>query len=322
MWLIFNAQASIKKFPGDKSKVLNDLLLAKTIFHFYPGEVIAIVEILLLVFFIVVNIVDMNRFVVRKVKIKTAKKIGKKSVKFVLLSDLHSKEFDKGNKKLLKAIRQCEPDFIVIAGDMLTATSRKNNSPAVSFVNELTKDYKVYFGLGNHEYRAKIYPETYAGMYDDFMQKIQSGNLTVLDNDRVTVGDLQIIGLSIEREYYKKFKRIHMNPEHVPELIGMPDPNKYSILIAHNPQYGEAYFEYPADLFVSGHFHGCLIRLPFIGGIISPAFRLFPKYNGGLYQKNGRYGYVSCGIGSHTLPIRFYNPGEVTEITIEGTGEN
>ena len=158
--------------------------------------------------------------------------------------------------------------------------------------------------------------------YDDFMQKIQSGNLTVLDNDRVTVGDLQIIGLSIEKEYYKKFKRIHMNPEHVPELIGMPDSDKYSILIAHNPQYGEAYFEYPADLFVSGHFHGCLIRLPFIGGIISPAFRLFPKYNGGLYQKNGRYGYVSCGIGSHTLPIRFYNPGEVTEITIEGTGEN
>ncbi len=298
---------------------VNAFYFPKLNIKLYPGEIVSIFVILLLVFFIVVNIVDMNRFVVRRRVIPTDKLPKGKKVRFVLLADLHSRQFDKGNNKLLTAIRNCEPDYILVAGDMITATLKKNNAPAVSFMKEICKDYKVYYGLGNHEYRAKIYPEDYGKMYENYFHDIASPNLTVLDNERCTVGDFEFLGLSIDREFYKKFRFPKMDMDYVSQMLGEPDPDKFSILIAHNPEYAKVYFEYPADLFVSGHFHGSLIRLPFIGGLISPSFRPFPKYTGGFYKKNGRYGYVSCGIGFHTFPIRFYNPGEVTVLEIEGT---
>ena len=56
--------------------------------------------------------------------------------------------------------------------------------------------------------------------------------------------------------------------------------NSYHILLAHNPFYMEAYKEWGADLILSGHLHGGCVRLPGIGGVITPQAFLFPKYSG------------------------------------------
>jgi hypothetical protein len=281
-------------------------------------KIVLIIVAILTVAFIVVNILDINRFVVRKNLIKTKKLAKNKEVRFVLIADLHSATFGKNNAKLLSSIRKCNPDFIVVAGDMMTAKPGKDNQPAVDFMNALTKEYKVYYGLGNHEHRARLYKETYGDMYDEYFEAIKSDNLTVLDNESVALDDVEIIGLTIDREYYKRLVRKKMSDTYLTDTLGTPDEDKFSILIAHNPEYGDQYFDYPADLFVSGHLHGGIIRLPWLGGVASPSIHLFPKYDGGLYQKNGRYGYVSCGLGTHTVPMRFNNPGEITLFTIQG----
>mgnify|MGYP000582777615 CR=1 FL=1 len=56
--------------------------------------------------------------------------------------------------------------------------------------------------------------------------------------------------------------------------------NSYHILLAHNPSYMEAYKEWGSDLILSGHLHGGCVRLPGIGGVITPQAFLFPKYSG------------------------------------------
>ena len=57
------------------------------------------------------------------------------------------------------------------------------------------------------------------------------------------------------------------------------DTEKYNILLTHNPNFIDAYTKWGADLTLSGHIHGGMIRLPIIGGIFSPGVTFFPKYS-------------------------------------------
>ena len=50
---------------------------------------------------------------------------------------------------------------------------------------------------------------------------------------------------------------------------------EYQILLAHHPGYIQEYLEYGADMILSGHYHGGVMQLPGIGGVISPDFTLF-----------------------------------------------
>ena len=61
-----------------------------------------------------------NNIVVSRVKIN--KKV-KNSIKIVQLSDLHSKEFGKDNKKLLNKVLNENPDLILLTGDLIDCTS-------------------------------------------------------------------------------------------------------------------------------------------------------------------------------------------------------
>ena len=107
-----------------------------------------------------------------------------------------------------------------------------------------------------------------------------------------------------------------MEPDYLQRLLGRPDPARVSLLIAHNPDFFEAYAEWGADLVVSGHVHGGLMRLPVLGGVISPAIRLFPVYDGGEFKKDKAVMILGRGLGTHTLPIRIFNPGELVVIDL------
>ena len=69
---------------------------------------------------------------------------------------------------------------------------------------------------------------------------------------------------------------------------------------------------------VSGHLHGGIIRIPGIGGIITPQAKLFPRYDAGQFKKNGKNLVVSRGLGTHTVNIRIFNPAELSVIRLKG----
>ena len=112
-----------------------------------------------------------------------------------------------------------------------------------------------------------------------------------------------------------------METEYISSLLGQPNSQACNILIAHNPEYFRQYAEYGADFVLSGHVHGGVARIPVLGGVISPSLRIFPKYDGGIFQKRNQTGentvmVLSRGLGTHTIPVRFFNPGELIEVTI------
>ena len=126
---------------------------------------------------------------------------------------------------------------------------------------------------------------------------------------------IQITGLALPEEYYKKGKKVELPIKVVNRLAGKASKEKFHILLAHTPKYGDTYLEWGGDLILSGHYHGGMMRLPFLGGVISPDFRLFPQYCQGDFEKENCHFIVSAGLGEHTLPIRIFNPRELVLIT-------
>ena len=109
------------------------------------------------------------------------------------------------------------------------------------------------------------------------------------------------------------------------EVLGCVDPKPFSILLAHNPEYFKEYADWDPDLALSGHVHGGVVRLPFLGGVIAPSLRIFPHYDAGLFEEYGHKMILGRGLGMHTLPIRIFNPGELIRIElvpITVSGEN
>lgn len=268
-------------------------------------------------FFICVIFIDSNRFVVKKYKITTEKI--KHKHKFVLLSDLHGKEYGKNNEKLLQEIDKQNPTEILIAGDMLTGVAGKEFQHVLTFLSKLSQKYPIYYGNGNHEYRLKIYPETFGSMAEEYNEGLAKIGIFPLCNKRTILNDehITVYGLEIGKEYYKKGKKKKMDSSYMTTLLGKPEKTNYNILLAHNPAYFEQYAEWGADLVVSGHVHGGIMRLPFGKGVIAPSFALFPKYSGGLYQEKESTLILSTGLGCHTIPIRVFNPAQLVVIEMD-----
>ena len=133
--------------------------------------------------------------------------------------------------------------------------------------------------------------------------------------------NIRITGLDMSRDYYKRFKKFPMDSSYLPKSLGKIKEEKYEILLAHNPDYFEEYAAWGADLVFSGHVHGGMMRLPVLGGVVSPAVRLFPKYDGGLFKQGKSTMILSRGLGMHTIPIRIFNPGELILVNLSPKGK-
>ena len=236
----------------------------------------------------------------------------------VVLADLHNKSYGKENYKLIRDIKNINPDIIVVAGDIINANPGYDNTNAYEFIGRLAKDYPIYYGMGNHEYRTRIYPENYGSMYADMKQIYADFGIDLLENKRVFLDEynIDIVGLEIDRYYYKRFKTMPMDNSYVESLVGKHKEDCFEILIAHNPDYFKNYEFYGSDLILAGHVHGGLIRLPILGGVAHPGVKFFPKYNKGEYGKGKSKMLVSTGLGTHTLPLRLFDPAELTVVEL------
>ena len=152
-------------------------------------------------------------------------------------------------------------------------------------------------------------------MYARYEKELTEAGVHILSNDHAIVpaGNtfVNVYGYELEMAYYQKFNQLELTKGQLEQALGEADRRRFTILIAHNPVYGETYADWGADLTVSGHLHGGIIRLPFIGGVITPQAKLFPKYDGGHYRIGDRHLVVSRGLGEHTVKIRIGNSPEL-----------
>lgn len=244
--------------------------------------------------------------------------------RIVQISDLHNVKFGKNNQKLVDRIRECEPDMIVLTGDLVDS-NHTNVDRAVQFVDEIVKICPVYYVTGNHEYWLE------KSEYDELMDGLVSVGVVILDNQVVEIsrGDakFRLVGLDDRSladgtlEALLSDESIRNNQaEQKEETADNEDSGEkeLTVVLAHEPQYLARYAGTGVDLVLSGHAHGGQFRLPFVGGIVAPDQGFLPEYTAGEYYMNGTEMIVSRGLGNSVIPVRLFNYPEIVCVDLVG----
>lgn len=239
--------------------------------------------------------------------------------KILQISDLHDKEFGKKNIHLIEKIDSLKPDIIVITGDVLLRT-KINYKIFYNLAYELKKRYDVYFISGNHEQKIYLVDKQILRFY----RIIQNMGITILKNKSIKLfkdnSYINLWGIEIGLEHYRYGKKHRFVPFEIDEMdsiLNKLNDKEFNILLAHNPLYFETYALWGADLVLSGHVHGGMIRLPYFGPLLSPERKLFPKYSQGKYNINNSTLIVNRGLGSGKCAFRLFNRPELSLITLQ-----
>lgn len=219
--------------------------------------------------------------------------------KIIHISDFHCKSFGYQETSLIKKIRDAEPDLIVFTGDSIDDEHTiENYQYLLEGIYDIAPIYHIH---GNHEYDALAPLEALYALHDTYGVTDLNDSSTVLNHN----GDsILLTGL----DFRKSMSGLQSNIEYANTSI-------FNILLYHGTDKFDGIAPYNYDLVLSGHTHGGIICLPFIGGIITNQRELFPKYDSGVFTVGASTMISSRGLGDASIP-RFHNPREVVCITL------
>lgn len=285
-------------------------------------KIILIIVAVFIVYCLIEMIRELRDFRVTKYRICSQKLNGiKREKKIIFLSDLHNRMYGEENERLLESIRNQHPDLILIGGDMLVRKDGNSYDKTVHFLAKLPGICPVYCANGNHEQKLKELPDKYEQSYEEYKKALTASGIHMLENASETVKldevPVKLSGLEIPLGAYARFGKKELSLKEITDRIG-EHGDDYQILLAHHPGYMKEYLAYGADLILGGHYHGCVVQLPWIGGVISTNFTLFPKYSGGIYPEGEQTAVVSRGLGTHSVPLRLWNWPELIVLELSG----
>lgn len=238
----------------------------------------------------------------------------KESVRLLLLTDLHSCRYGKGQKNLLGMIDSIAPDVILLGGDIFD--DKLPYTKAIELLQGIGKRYPCFFVSGNHEYRT--------GDIDNIKALVADCGVQVLSGDCVglSIGQmrLNILGVDDPSGIGKIDMLAQLDNVHAKALENEAD---FTMLLAHRPELIDYYVPYEFDLVLSGHTHGGQWRLPgLIEGLFAPHQGLFPALPGGLFPIDKTALVISRGLAREsTLVPRFFNPPELVVVDLEPDDE-
>ena len=239
--------------------------------------------------------------------------------RILFVTDYHEAVGGKMNPALLRAAREQKPDLILIGGDMVNGKKEDEDyRPAVDLINGLVDIAPIYYSYGNHERRMITWSVEGNYHWEDY-RKALDPRVHFLVNEDILVplpgGNVRLYGYEMERRFFIRHGEALTKAAMV-QTLGEVKKDAPVILLAHDPTWGPVYGEWGADLTLSGHYHGGVIRLPLLGGFVSPKFKIFPHFDRGYYEEGTTRMLVGTGLGQHTIPVRFCNLPELVVIDL------
>lgn len=277
--------------------------------------ILAIILVVILVY-IIWQRWELGRFETTRYQICSAKI--QKPVAVAVISDLHGFTYGRNNERLLEKVKEINPAAILIPGDMLVSKYADTYETALETLAQFVKIAPVYYSYGNHESRLRDPERINHLLFLQYLENARALGVTVMETESrgITLGGNRVVlsALELELDYYEKGRIVPMGDTYMQEHLPMQQPELFQILLAHNPAYAPHYASWGADVTFCGHNHGGLIRIPGIGSLVSPQMTLFPQYDAGEFEINGRHVIVSRGLGTHTFHIRVFNRAQLLAV--------
>ena len=232
-------------------------------------------------------------------------------LKVALVSDIHAGAGPAENwriRRIVEKTNAAKPDIIFLLGDYVNGGiyyGKMDMERLSAYLKNLKAPYGVYAILGNHD-----------SYYDtaSIRKMLSEAGIHLLENSNAKVstprGDFYVAGIAdpITQNYFYR-----------PSFANIPK-GKPVIFLSHSP---DVFREIPpaASVMFSGHTHGGQVRMPFWGSVAKNV-KFEKKAVEGLYRKDGKTAYVTRGLGTSRIPVRFMCTPTITLATIRKSYES
>jgi len=224
----------------------------------------------------------------------------------VQISDVHIGAILKRDfaRRLTERVNELDPDLIAVTGDLVDGPVSELSEEVAPFAG-LHARHGVYFVTGNHDHYSGANP---------WVERVRELGMRVLRNQRETIhphqdpdaGSFELAGVD---DYRARFMSGDGGADLDKALADLP-PDRFVLLLAHDPIVFKRAASMGVDLQLSGHTHGGQLW-PFHYFV-----RLATPFVAGLHLRDAARLYVSRGTGFWGPPMRLFAPAEITEITL------
>ncbi|HEV7857228.1 MAG TPA: metallophosphoesterase [Pyrinomonadaceae bacterium] len=223
-------------------------------------------------------------------------------LRIVQLSDIHHSPFT-GSEQIERAIETAnslEPDIIALTGDYVSH-EREYAAPCAAMMGRLRARYGVYAVLGNHDHW------TDAALITDLF-KLEGIRMLVNEGMRFELGGASFWLAGVDDTM--------VGQEDLPLALAGSGEDEMKLLLAHNPVILRRAARAGVDLVLSGHTHGGQVALRSERNASGRPRRRLLK---GLGRQGNTQIYVTRGLGTVVLPIRYGCPPEVSLLELRTT---
>jgi predicted MPP superfamily phosphohydrolase len=218
--------------------------------------------------------------------------------KIIHLSDIHHSPFTNIEhiKRAVKIANRLKPDMFVLTGDYVSHETQYI-APVAKVLGKLRSEFGTYACLGNHDHWTDA-----ASVTGHFREE----GINVLINEGFRFegrgGSFWLAGVDD-----------HMvGLTDVPAALKGSYPDEMKLLLAHNPIIFRKAVRAGVDLTLSGHTHGGQVKIRDDEKRILPRRRL----SSGLHRRKSSQIYITRGIGTVVLPVRYQCPPEISLLTM------
>lgn len=225
-----------------------------------------------------------------------------RGARLAVLGDLHVRPEDEDYlRRIVERTLEEKPDAVLLLGDYVNGEIADTLSPEK--MEELLRPLTAvpcFAVLGNHDYwygRGKL-----RNMFRRLNIPLMEGK-----KHELTVGGapITIAGMRCAFTY--------RSPGNVPQ----PESGKPFILLTHSPA-GVKYAPLGTSITLAGHTHGGQIRIPFYGPLVMPDKDVNRKKSAGFHEEKGKAFYVTRGLGTSRLSLRFWCRPEILMLELVG----
>ncbi len=214
--------------------------------------------------------------------------------KIIHLSDTHHSPFTSLEhiERVVKVANRLKPDIFLLTGDYVSH-EREYIAPVAAVLGSLKAKYGVHACLGNHDHwtDAELVTHLFRG---------EGINVLVNEGFRLAARGASFWLAGVDDYMVGKTD--------VPAALKGSYPDEMKLLLAHNPIIFREAARVGVDLTLSGHTHGGQIK------VRSDEKRILPKrrLKAGLHTRRGSQIYITRGIGTVVVPIRYQCPPEIS----------